>query len=193
MPRPKHKVEYFLKKIINEEISDLFLDEILEPKSTQYKIINCRSVGDYDCIAYNFTTKKDNSYDVEFYISPLGSEMDKIINMGSEIDFVKKYGLNKVIIGFTTSEAASIDGDFVGSIDDPYINRTNQKEQYEVLSKVIFLIKEFVKNNAKYKIYSFLKNTFDSNITIYNNIYYNIFKNDFDRFETEDAFYFIKK
>lgn len=193
MPRPKHKVEYYLKKIINEEISKLHLDEILEPKNTEYKIIKCRSVADYKCIAYTFKTNKGNSYDVEFYISPIGEEKEIIINTTNDIDFVKKYGLNKVIVGFTTSKAAEIDGDFVGSMEDPYIERTNQKKQYEVLSKVIFLIKEFIRNNPKFKIYSFLKNTFDSNISVYNNIYQNIFKNEFNKYETEDAFYFIKK
>lgn len=194
MHRPRPKITYFLTKIINEEISHFIINEILKPQNTKYEIIkNNVSNNDYESETYRFKTNKNFSYDVEFYETICAFKFIKLTDGTTLPDKYNDIVTKGIIIGFTPTEInqKEIPNELVGTMDDPYLNRTNRSEQYEVLSKVIFLIKEFIKNNDFY-LYINLKNTYDTNLNVYNSIYLNVFKNDFEVFEAEDAFYYIK-
>lgn len=189
MHRPKPKLKHNLINLINEVLNGFMVDEILEPQKTEFKKLNGNSLlHNYTYDTYRFITKNNNSYDVEFYKQVISLKDIKYIE-----GFDNKETIG-IIIGFTPSEIAEkeISDDIAGGINDPYIQRTNKNEQYEVIGKVIYLVQEYVKNNPNYYIYLILKNTYDKNLMIYNSIYNNIFKNDFNVYESNDTFYYIK-
>ncbi len=89
---------------------------------------------------------------------------------------------------FALTEVADnvFDDKLITSLESPYIKRTNKNEQYEVLSKIVFLVNEYLKNNPECFIFGITKNTD-------NKIFEKLFSTDFEVIENEDAFYFIKK
>lgn len=196
MHRPKPKLSFLLKKLINEELKKFVINKVLNSQETEYIIIkNNLSPQDYNYDIYRFTTKHNNSYDVEFYKEEIYFKFVKIKNNNTLPDKFNDYETLGIIVGFTPTEIAKkkIPDKIIGTLKDPYIRRTNRNEQYEVFGKIIFLIQEYIKNNSNYYVFIILKNTYDNNLLIYNSIYNNIFKNDFDVYENENAYYYLKK
>jgi len=196
MHRPKLKLKTLLNDIINEEISKfkLELNEVLEPEKTDYKIFNNLMSHNYIHDTYRFKTTNNNHYDVQFYKENVFFNDIELID-GSNLPDINNDKVTKgILIAFTPTEITklNVDPDIIGTLDDPYVHRTNRNEQYEVLRKIIYLIQEFIKSNSDYYVYLILKNTYDSNLIIYNLIFEKVFKLDFNVFETKDTFYYIK-
>lgn len=185
-----------LKQIILEEL-DNYLFEIFEKSiPTEFKIIKNNIYGDVTYDVYEFETKSGIKYVVEFYNT-------YILNL-NELPNVLKYFPNEDIlklisIGFTTFDYnKNVSDELSGSMNDPYLKRTNKNEQYEVLGKVAYIIENFIKNNPQYNIYEIGKNTYSSNLLAYLKMFQNIFSNKFHFVEdksknyNEGAYYFIK-
>ena len=200
--RPRPSAMVLVEKIVREELSKVMLDEIFDkPVRTEYEKLSDVVVNNglkHD--AYRFKTNGGFSYDVEFYKifinfkhpdfnlitlldgSTLPNKHDEIVTVG-------------IIIGFTPTERSNfnVPNTIQGTPDDPYISRTNRNEQYEVFGKIIYLVEEYIKNNPQHYIYIITKNTDRTNIKIYNLMFRNIFSNNFDVYESTEAYYYIKK
>lgn len=200
--RPRPSAMRLVRKIISEELSKMIIDEIFDkPVKTEYKklsnvIINNSLKHD----VYRFKTDGGFSYDVEFhkiYINFKRPDFETITLLdGSTLPNKHEEIVTAgIIIGFTPTEINDIDvpEDIEGTLDDPYIKRTNRNEQYEVLGKIIYLVDEYIKNNPEYNIYIITKNTDRINIKIYNLMFRNVFSNNFDVYESEEAYYYVKK
>ena len=206
MSRPKILLKpEILTNIINEEINKIVFDEhnkniineiIDKPIITKYEIINGNRSPEsgYLFNTYRFKTINNYSYDVEFYLDIINFDMIKLINGNTLPDYRFDERTIGIIIGFTPTEIAQkIPDDTIGTLDDPYIKRTQRNEQIEVLGKVIYLVLEFIKNNSKLYVYIITKNTKKTNILTYQHLFKKIFSIDFNEFETNDKFYYIKK
>ena len=200
--RPRPSAMVLVKKIISEELSKFIIDEVFDkPVRTEYeKLINVVINNSLKHDVYRFKTKSGFSYDVEFYKTYINfkhPDFDVITlldgntlpNKHEEIITVG------IIIGFTPTEISNLStpNDIQGTTEDPYINRTGRNEQYEVFGKIIYLVEEYIKNNPQYNIYIITKNTERTNIKIYNLMFRNVFSNNFDVYESEEAYYYIKK
>ena len=200
--RPRPSAMVLVEKIVREELSKVMLDEIFDkPVRTEYEKLSDVVVNNglkHD--AYRFKTNGGFSYDVEFYKifinfkhpdfdtvtlldgSTLPNKHEEIVTVG-------------IIIGFTPTEISNLDvpNTVQGTSDDPYMQKTGRNEQYEVFGKIIYLVEEYVKNNPNLYIYIITKNTNRTNIKIYNLMFRNIFSNDFDVYESTDAYYYVRK
>lgn len=200
--RPRPSAMVLVKKIIAEKLSKMTIDEIFDKSvSTEYEKLSDVVVGNslkHD--VYRFKTDGGFSYDAEFYkiyINFNHPDFDRIILLdGNELPnrHYEIIGLG-IVIGFTPTEISSLNTpkNIQGTLDDPYIEKTNRNEQYEVLGKIIFLVEEYIKNNSNYNIYIITKNINRTNIKIYNQMFRNVFSNNFDVYESTEAYYYIKK
>jgi hypothetical protein len=200
--RPRPSAMRLVRKIISEELSKMVIDEIFDkPVKTEYeKLLNVIINNSLKHDVYRFKTDGGFSYDVEFhkiYINFKRPDFETITLLdGSTLPNKHEEIVTAgIIIGFTPTEINDIDvpEDIEGTLDDPYLNRTNRDEQYEVLGKIIYLVDEYIKNNPEYNIYIITKNTNRINIKIYNLMFRNVFSNNFDVYESEEAYYYVKK
>lgn len=189
MPRPKIKVKLYLQNLINEQLELFLINEILDKAiETKYEIFsNIKDGNEYYRDVYRFKTNNNYYYDVEFYKDILSK--DEICFIEIEDEYVRT-----IIIGFTVSEISNsnIDNNLIGRKNDPYINKTNRNEQYEVLGKISHLINEYMRNNPKISMFRILKNTHKNNLSTYNHIFKKQFEKDFTVFETIDEFLYLK-
>jgi len=175
-----------INRIIKESINESF-ESIIK---TEYEILQEGS----DIIIYRFQTSSGNKYDLEFIrniISP-----DKIFydntKLGDYIDF--DYIEQTIDIAFVPSEVNISDR----YDPDLYTKETNRHEQFELMGRISYLIKEFIKNNPNVKVYIIGRNTKETKLKIYIKMFENIFSGDFLKKEgTNDgyhggAYYFIK-
>jgi hypothetical protein len=200
--RPRPSAMRLVKKIINEELSKMMIDEVFDKpvKTTYEKLLDVVVGYDHKHDIYRFKTDGGFSYDVEFhkiFINFKHPDFDTIhlldgSSLPNKHEEIVTVG---IIIGFTPTEVSSLDvpEDIEGTPDDPYINRTGRNEQYEVLGKIIYLVEEYIKNNPNLYIYIITKNTNRTNIKIYNQMFRNVFSNNFDVYESSEAYYYIKK
>lgn len=199
MKYPKEKSKLFLKEYLTN-----ILKEVLDkPIKTDYEkkvdqIVDGRVVD-----IYSFKTKSNNQYDVDFVYGTLNPEKTPFKSgMLSNllIDDYKK-DADYIDLGFSPTEVKNIEvpDDIIGTMDDPYIAKTNRMEQFELLGKVAFLIEEYVRNNPYYKIYSIGKNTNENNLSTYINIFKRIFSSNFIMFDEKNpdykygSYFFINK
>ena len=190
MPRPKPRIEYFISKIINEYFTEINLNEILDnPIPTKYDMfINDTFHDDYHKDVYRFKLDNNNVYDVDFYKSPYDANI--LMKKNNETFYV-----NSIIIGFSSKENKETysDNSIFGTEYDPYVNKTNRNEQYEVLGKVSYLIGEYMRNNPKINFYRIQKNTHSKNLSTYINMFKKQFEKDFLMYDTPKEFVFIRK
>jgi len=160
-----------MKKIITKY--EDFINEIFQPINTDFEIKYSEDKNGLKTETYIFKTKLGYSYDVYFYITPIDNEYGLRLSDGRYLnDYLKKIPDVFVEIGFTKSETEK-SLDFV-KYHSNFIERTNRKEQYEVLNKIIYIVDYFIKNNPSY-IYVIGNNTFKSNLNVYNEIYHRLF------------------
>ncbi len=186
MSRPiKYPVMKIFKNMINK-IYNQFLIEVLDkPKETQYKVIN-KIYNNLLLTTYRFRTDSGISYDLEFYNSEFEDGDVVIIND----DRVLYSGVD---IAFTTTNNVKMS-------NDEYQKRTMLNEQYELFSRLSFLINEYIKNHPNVNCYIVGGDTYTSNLNIYKHIFKNIFSSDFDIVlgtnpycMSGNAYYFMKK
>ena len=200
--RPRPSAMVLVKKIISEELSKLMIDEIFDKsvRTTYEKLSDVIINNSLKHDAYRFKTNSGFSYDVEFYkifINFNHPDFDRIKLLdGNELPNRRNeiIGLG-IVIGFTPTEINDINTpkNIQGTLDDPYMKKTGRNEQYEVLGKIIYLVEEYIKNNSQYNIYVITKNTENINIKIYNLMFRNVFSNNFNVYESTEAYYYIKK
>jgi len=191
---------YYSKRIeslIKEEFDKLLpsLDEIFDSETnTKYEILN-KYLSGFFVTTYRFSTNSGTSYDLEFFHGVLNRKTR--LDDKTEIDdHIKIKYIETCDIGFTLSSVIDKHGDNIE--DDIYNQNTNKNEGIELFSRISFLIKEFIKNNSKIKIFVVGRNTHSIKLKSYRLMYGNIFKNEFTLFEgesvgySEGALYFIK-
>ena len=191
---------YYSKRIeslIKEEFDKLLpsLDEIFDSETnTKYEILN-KYLSGFFVTTYRFSTNSNTSYDLEFFHDVLNgrTRLDNKTEIGNHLKI--KY-VETCDIGFTLTSTIINHNDDVE--DDVYNQNTNKNEGIELFSRISFLIKEFIKNNPKIKIFVVGRNTHSIKLKSYRLMYSNIFKNEFTLFEgesvgySEGALYFIK-
>lgn len=200
-PYLHNKLHVLIKEEFDKIINEVFDDPI---KTNYEKIIDHYDTG-YFIDIYRFKTNSGNSYDLDFLKGVINSNYILIESNKNKLSTIIKNNVNEKInyisIGFTPTENKDInvDIDKIGTMDDPYLNRTNRNEQYELLNKISYLIREYVKNNPKTLIYSVGKNTHENNLKSYIYIFNKIFSNNFNVVDvlnpefTEGSYYFINK
>jgi hypothetical protein len=163
--------------LINRVVKEMLTESFDRLITTEYE-----KIEDGIITIYRFQTDSGNSYDLEFIH---GFESGNIVN---------KEGLVTVIdIAFVPSEINTEDREN----HDLYSKETNRGEVYELMGRISYLVKDFITNN-NYNIYVFGKNTKYTKQKIYNNMYDNIFSDDFIKIEgdsiqyDEGAFFFVK-
>ena len=176
-----------INQIIKESINESF-ESIIE---TEYETLEEGS----DIVIYRFQTSSGNKYDLEFIrniISPNKIFYDNT-RLDDYIDF--DYIEQTIDVAFVPSEVNISDRD----VPELYTKETNRDEQFELMGRISFLIKEFIKHNSNVKVYIIGKDTKDTKLKVYIKIFENIFSGDFLKKEgTNDgynngAYYFIKK
>jgi hypothetical protein len=193
-------LRYIKSKSRKFEIQNLIIETIInevldEYQPTEYeKILGVNDGYGSEIDVYRFKTSNNNSYDVDFMVEILDPNLIKLDNDEILSDYFKhEYNniLKFIDLGFTPTEIKNIDvdDDIIGTMNDPYINKTNRNEQYEVLSKVAYLVKEYIKNNPQYPIYSIGKNTHENNLNAYIKLFKNLFDLDYVLFEGRNRFY----
>lgn len=204
IPHRMEKLKIMIREVIEEMINEIYDKPIV----IEYKKLLEHDYEGYILDIYRFKTDAGNSYDADFLNQAINT--NKII-LFKEND--KKHWLSSILknefiglldcieLGFTPTEFKDIDvePDSIGTMDDPYINRTDRKEQYELLNRMSFLIQEYIKNNPNILIYSIGKNTHENNLSSYSYIFNKIFENNYSMFEvynpnfTYGSYYFINK
>jgi hypothetical protein len=186
-----------LINIINEEIIQFNINEVLDKviKSDYEKILNTYTNRGLKCDVYRFLTKNNFSYDVDFCEKYVKFDQTKLINGDYLPNNFGETITKGIIIGFTSTEIKNINvsDEDEKTVRDPYDNRTNRFEPYEVLGKVAYLIEEYVNNNILYDIFMVEKSSNSVNLKVYDYIFKKIFYNQFNRFESDDMIYYMLK
>jgi hypothetical protein len=173
-----------LQNAITEEFNHFLIEVLDKPKETQYKEIK-KSYQDTPLTVYRFKTDSGTSYDLEFYENNF-EEGDVMLTNN-----VKIY--HGVDIAFSMTNKTRKN-------DDEYHRRTALNEQYELFSRISFLIKKYIENNSDVDCYIIGFGEYASNMRIYKKLYENIFSLNFDIIEgtnpyytSNKAYYFVKK
>lgn len=177
-----------INRIIKETITESF-NSIIE---TQYD-----SFFDGDIEIYRFKTNSDNSYDLEFITNIINKNTS--LNDGS---YLKDYLadtedvlVKSVDIAFVPSEINMDDRDN----HELYTKEINRGETFELMGRISYLINRYIKNNPDNKVYVIGKNTKETKLNMYNNMFSNLFNHDYFKLEgdnygyDEGSYYFIKK
>jgi hypothetical protein len=179
--------------LINRVIKKVLRESFERETKTDYEIVDLGG----DIVGYRFQTTQNNSYDLEFITDMMASsEVDeKVFKMISD-----KYKINNRFIEVT--DIAFVPSEI--NLDDRenhnlYTKETNRQEQFELMSRISYLIKEYIKNNPNINIYVIGKNTKTSKLKMYMKVFDNLFSENFIKLEGEGSgyeegcFYFIKK
>ena len=196
MGRPLTPRLYKLNELINEEMRNFVFEVFDALIPTEYEVINDIYYGGITYDQYVFTTNSTQKYEVDFYHTILN--LNKLNNISDY--FPDEKLINCIDVGFTIFN--NVDNDYHdygidGTLNDPYLKRTNKNEQYEVLGKIAFIINEYIEKYPEQKIYAIGKNTYKSNLKIYEYMYEKLFKSftkveDISEYYNEGALYYIK-
>lgn len=180
----------FINRVIKECLNESF--QKITP--TDYEIVN-----DGEIIIYRFKTDSNNSYDLEF----INGFIDCNTKVGDGVisDYVEgiKIGGNKCFI--LTTDIAFVPSEInIEDRDNPelYTKETNRGEQFELMGRLSYLVKEYIKNNEMENIFVVGKDTKQIKLNIYNKLFDNLFSSDFIMVEgynkhyDDGCFYFIK-
>jgi len=175
-----------INKVIKVVLNESFESQI----ETDYEMVDEGKI-----IIYRFNTNSGNSYDLEFIYSPLLVKHEKLTNGSMLGDYVTKENTIAMDIAFVPSEINMDDREN----HELYTKETGRDEVFELMGRISYLVKVFIKNNPNVDIFVIGKNTKDMKLKIYNKMYDNIFSNEYLRLEgvdggyDEGCFYFIKK
>jgi hypothetical protein len=197
--RPK-KISERIKSLINEEVYK-FLNDLNEMFNsdieTECEVLK-KNISGVKAVVYRFKTNSGTKYDLEFIIT--STPADTVLDDGTLIcDILKNSDCEEIYwsidIGFTLTERLKNKNDIT---DDAYVENTNKNETIELMGRITNLIKKFVESTPKINIYCVGRDTHNTKLKMYKNMYINIFTNYFKMFEGESsgyddgAFYFIK-
>jgi hypothetical protein len=131
--------------------------------------------GDY--LAYQFKTNSGNYYDLEFHESFEFCQSivdgDKTLGDVLAIDCDENVTIDCFDIAFTLTSAVNKDN------ENEFGKETNKFEQYELMGRIVFIIKKLLQKYNKIKLFV-LGNSKRNKIEVYQNIFKNHFSNDFD-------------
>ena len=187
-----------IKAIINEEFN-MFINEIFDKEiSTEYTELHTK-IDIFDATVYRFQTNSNTSYDLEFiYNYVLGrDEMGDGSKLYQHINNLKpNETYDSVDIAFTLTERVRDNNE----IDDIIYGAESKKnEPIELMGRIQYLIKEFIKTNDDIKIFVIGKNTKNGKLSMYMKLFDNIFSANFFTIEgnhhgyLEGAIYFMNK
>jgi hypothetical protein len=189
----------FIKALINEELDKFIVNEVFDSVlDTDYDIINSRISG-HKVAIYRFKTTSGVSYDLHFFHTII--VWDNILDDGRTIcDILKNCKkdsyINSIDIGFTPTSRVDGNDDIE---DDEYNASTNHNEAIELMQRLAFLSREFIKANPNIGAYAIGRNTDPIKLKMYKQLFRNIFASSFEEFEGESmgydagALYFISK
>lgn len=179
-----------INNIIKNVLGESFESEI----PTEYKEIRLGKT----ILGYRFITNSGNSYDLEFIFNyMLKEQIDDEIYENIPNYYKSEHGaVLTVDLAFVPSEINIEDRDN----QEIYNRDTNRDEVFELMGRISFLVKDFIKNNRNINVFIIGKNTKEMKLSIYKKMYENIFSNNFmkmegynDNYPSEGSFYFIKK
>ncbi len=197
MGRPRTPRLYNPRNLINEEIK-IFVNEIFDELiPTKFDVVKSIKYGDFYYDQHIFSTNSGEKYEADFYKTMLN--MQQLKNVSNY--FQNILTVNCIDIGFTLFNNVNNDMHdygFEGTLNDPYIKKTNKNEQYEVLGKVAYIVNEYMKSHKKQRIYAIGKNAYHSNLRVYQNMYEKLFKSfikveDVSDYYDDGAIYYIKQ
>jgi hypothetical protein len=174
-----------INTIIRECINESF-DSVI---NTDYNIINEGNIT-----IYKFKTSSDNYYDLEF-INSVEKTTNKLSNGLTLGDYLVGHNIITTDIAFVPSEINIEDRDN----HELYTKETNRGEQIELMGRISYLVKEYIRNNPNENVFVIGKNTKQTKLNIYVNMFYNMFDDDYIKVEGENfgydegSFYFIDK
>lgn len=174
-----------INTIIRECINESF-DSVI---NTDYNIINEGNIT-----IYKFKTSSDNYYDLEF-INSVEKTTNKLSNGLTLGDYLVGHNIITTDIAFVPSEINIEDRDN----HELYTKETNRGEQIELMGRISYLVKEYIRNNPNENVFVIGKNTKQTKLNIYVNMFYNMFDDDYIKVEGENfgydegSFYFIGK
>lgn len=187
-----------IEAIINEEFN-MFINEIFDKEiSTEYTELHTK-IDIFDATVYRFQTNSNTSYDLEFiYNYVLGR--DKLEDGSKLYQHINNLKPNEtydsVDIAFTLTERVKDNND----IDDIIYGAESKKnEPIELMGRIQYLIKEFIKTNNNINVFVIGKNTKSGKLSMYMKLFDNIFSTNFNTIEgnhhgyMEGAIYFINK
>lgn len=181
-----------INRIIRESINESF--ESIIP--TEYEIIKENTI-----IIYRFKTSNDYSYDLEFIedVMECDFNLNDNIKLGDIVECFNVLGRNYIQttdLAFVPSEINTDDSEN----SELYSKETGRGEQFELMGRLSFLVKEYIKNNEYVDVFVIGKNTKDMKLKIYEKMFDNIFSDKFLKYEGNNpdypifgCFYFIKK
>jgi len=179
-----------INKIIRGVLGESFESEI----PTDYEEVKL----DRTILGYRFNTNSGNSYDLEFIFNYMLKEgIDDEVYENIPSYYKSEHGaVLTVDLAFVPSEINMDDREN----QELYKRETNRDEVFELMGRLAYLVKEFIKNNLNINVFVIGKNTKEMKLSIYKKMYENIFSNDFmktegynDNYPNEGSFYFIKK
>ena len=179
-----------INKIIRGVLGESFESEI----PTDYEEVKL----DRTILGYRFNTNSGNSYDLEFIFNYMLKEgIDDEVYENIPSYYKSEHGaVLTVDLAFVPSEINMDDREN----QELYKRETNRDEVFELMGRLVYLVKEFIKNNLNINVFVIGKNTKEMKLSIYKKMYENIFSNDFmktegynDNYPNEGSFYFIKK
>jgi hypothetical protein len=110
-------------------------------------------------------------------------------------DYLVGHNIITTDIAFVPSEINIEDRDN----HELYTKETNRGEQIELMGRISYLVKEYIRNNPNENVFVIGKNTKQTKLNIYVNMFYNMFDDDYIKVEGENfgydegSFYFIGK
>jgi hypothetical protein len=184
-----------IKSLIKEEFDKIICEIFDKEISTKFEIIKSIKYS-FNVITYRFNTNSNTSYDLEFFYTDVrGKETmsNNTLLYQHIIDMKPNETYNSVDLAITLTERIRNDDTHL----DNYTTDTNKNESIEVMGRIQYLVKEFIKNNPDINIYIIGKSTKEGKLNMYKKLFTNIFSNDFIMIEgnhwgyDKGAIYFI--
>ena len=180
-------------KLINKIIRECLTESFNSVIETEYEIKK-----DGNITIYRFKTNKNNYYDLEFILTFISC--DTLVGenvLGDYSDGIKITNtcvVPTIDIAFVPTEINLTDRDN----HELYTRETNRGEQIELFGRISFLVKRFIELNENVDVYVVGKDTKETKLNIYLNMFDNIFSGDYIKVEGDNggydngSYYFIK-
>lgn len=185
-------------KIINEELNEVLDKKIETEYTTHNKIVN-----GYNTTIFTFKTLSNTEYDLYFlYLDDIDIDEISVNNdlLLNKVNVENDYNIKIINIGFSLSNKHKNNSDIDLDLSN-FDKNTNLHEQYELFSRISYLINIFLKNNKNIDLYIAFNNLNINRLNIYKKIYENLFSNynyelyigDIKEIDVYDALLFINK
>jgi hypothetical protein len=182
-----------INKIIVEILGESF-NSIIE---TDYTIVN-----EDDITIYRFKTNSGGEYDLEFILSYINCNtkvgegvLGDYISNNEKINIINKCFTPVIDVAFVPSEINISDR----NNQELYTKETNRGEHIELMGRISYLIKEFIKLNGDISVYVIGKDTKNVKLNIYKNMFNNLFSDTYMTIDGDNTgydngcYYFIKR